>query len=107
MTPPVGSAAEEAIKSRGGKSPGSVSKKTYAVVVGEDPGVSKLNKAVELGIPVLDATAFAHLLETGETGSPSQDESEDGEGPLVGEGCAAVLGQPPVDHLHGVDPLGQ
>lgn len=59
-------AAEEAITSRGGKSPGSVSKKTTAIVVGEGPGASKFNKAQELGIPILDESQFAHLLETGE-----------------------------------------
>jgi DNA ligase (NAD+) len=58
--------AEAAIKSRGGKSPGSVSKKTTAVVVGEDPGASKLTKAEELGVPVLDEDGFVELLETGE-----------------------------------------
>src|SRR5690606_11490395 len=36
--------AEEAIKARGGKSPGSVSKKTTALVVGESPGASKVTK---------------------------------------------------------------
>ncbi len=61
-------AAEEAIKDRGGKSPGSVSKKTTAVVVGADPGAAKLNKAQELGVPLLDELGFAHLLETGEVG---------------------------------------
>ncbi|MBV8690747.1 MAG: NAD-dependent DNA ligase LigA [Actinobacteria bacterium] len=59
-------AAEEAIKARGGKSPGSVSKKTTAVVVGEAPGAAKLTKAQELGVPILDEAAFTHLLETGE-----------------------------------------
>ena len=58
--------AEEAIKSRGGKSPGSVSKKTTAVVAGAEPGAAKLNKATELGIPVIDEAAFARLLDTGE-----------------------------------------
>jgi DNA ligase (NAD+) len=58
--------AEEAITERGGKSPGSVSKKTTAVVVGEAPGQAKVTKAEELGIPVLDQAAFEHLLETGE-----------------------------------------
>ncbi|MGE0509424.1 MAG: NAD-dependent DNA ligase LigA [Acidimicrobiia bacterium] len=58
--------AEAAIKDRGGKSPGSVSKKTFAVVVGAEPGASKLTKAEELGVPVLDETSFARLLETGE-----------------------------------------
>jgi DNA ligase (NAD+) len=59
-------AAEEAITSRGGKAPGSVSKKTTAVVVGEAPGNAKVTKAGELGIPVLDEAAFVQLLETGE-----------------------------------------
>ena len=58
--------AEEAITARGGKSPGSVSKKTTAVVVGEGPGASKLTKAEELGIPILDEAGFVHLLDTGE-----------------------------------------
>jgi DNA ligase (NAD+) len=59
-------AAEEAITSRGGKSPGSVSKKTTAVVVGDSPGASKLTKAEELGVPVLDEAQFEKMLETGE-----------------------------------------
>jgi DNA ligase (NAD+) len=58
--------AEEAVKARGGKSPGSVSKKTTAVVVGENPGAAKLTKAETLGVPILDEAGFAHLLETGE-----------------------------------------
>jgi DNA ligase (NAD+) len=59
--------AEEAILARGGKSPGSVSKNTLAVVVGETPGASKVTKAEQLGIPVLHgADAFRALLETGE-----------------------------------------
>ena len=58
--------AEAAIKTRGGKSPGSVSKKTTAVVVGEGPGASKITKAEELGIPVLDEEGFRHLLDTGD-----------------------------------------
>ena len=45
-----------------GKAPGSVSKKTAAVVVGADPGAAKLNKAQELGVPLLDELGFAHLL---------------------------------------------
>lgn len=58
--------AEEAIKARGGKSPGSVSKKTTAVVIGESPGAAKTSKAEELGIPVLNEEQFEHLLATGE-----------------------------------------
>ena len=57
--------AEAAVKQRGGKSPGSVSKKTTAVVVGSDPGASKVTKAEELGIPILDEAGFLHVLETG------------------------------------------
>jgi len=58
--------AEAAIKALGGKSPGSVSKKTTAVVIGDGPGASKVDKATELGIPVLDEDGFRHLLDTGE-----------------------------------------
>jgi DNA ligase (NAD+) len=57
---------EAVIKAHGGKSPGSVSKKTTAVVVGDGAGASKLTKATELGIPVLDEAGFEHLLATGE-----------------------------------------
>jgi DNA ligase (NAD+) len=63
--------AEEAILARGGKSPGSVSKKTYALVVGEGPGAAKLAKATDLGVPVIDEGAFAALLETGELPEPA------------------------------------
>ncbi len=58
--------AEQAILERGGKSPGTVSKKTYAVVLGASPGQSKVTKAEQVGVPVIDENAFAHLLETGE-----------------------------------------
>ena len=58
--------AEEAITLRGGKSPGSVSKKTTAVVVGDEPGAAKVAKAAELRVPTLDGAAFARLLDTGE-----------------------------------------
>ncbi len=55
-----------AIKARGGKSPGSVSSKTTALVVGENPGASKLEKAEKLGIPILDEAQFQWLIESGE-----------------------------------------
>lgn len=58
--------AEEAIKERGGKSPGSVSARTFALVIGAEPGASKLTKAESLGVPVLDEAGFEHLLATGE-----------------------------------------
>ena len=57
--------AADAIAARGGKSPGSVSKKTLALVVGENPGASKLTKAESLGVPIVDADGFEQLLETG------------------------------------------
>jgi DNA ligase (NAD+) len=65
------SAAEDAITVRGGKSPGSVSKRTTAVVAGSEPGAAKLTRANQLGVPVLDEAAFARLLETGEVGPGS------------------------------------
>ncbi len=58
--------AEASILARGGKSPGSVSKKTFAVVVGEGPGASKVAKAEQLGVPMVDGDGFGALLETGE-----------------------------------------
>ncbi|MBI2168509.1 MAG: NAD-dependent DNA ligase LigA [Actinobacteria bacterium] len=54
--------ARAAIEERGGKVAGSVSKKTSYVVVGTDPG-SKLAKAEQLGVPILDEPAFVKLLE--------------------------------------------
>jgi DNA ligase (NAD+) len=61
---------EATIKAHGGKSPASVSKKTTAVVVGAEPGASKLTKAETLGVPVLDEDAFEHLLATGDLPDP-------------------------------------
>jgi DNA ligase (NAD+) len=58
--------AEEAILARGGRSPGSVSAKSFALVVGAEPGSAKLRKAEELGIPIVDAAHFVELLESGE-----------------------------------------
>ncbi|MEV0199351.1 NAD-dependent DNA ligase LigA [Nonomuraea sp. NPDC050691] len=56
--------AAEAITSRGGKVAGSVSKKTAFVVVGENAG-SKYDKAVSLGVPILDEAGFDTLLKDG------------------------------------------
>jgi DNA ligase (NAD+) len=53
--------AEAAIRAAGGKPAGSVSKKTDYVAAGPGAG-SKLGKAEELGIPVLDADGFRRLL---------------------------------------------
>jgi DNA ligase (NAD+) len=56
--------AKEAILARGGKAASSVSKKTDFVVVGDSPG-SKYDKAVQLGVPVLDEDGFRVLLSDG------------------------------------------
>jgi DNA ligase (NAD+) len=56
--------AAEAAEGLGAKVSGSVSKKTSFVVAGDSPG-SKYDKAVSLGIPVLDEEGFAILLEKG------------------------------------------
>ena len=58
--------ARSAIAARGGKSPGGVSARTFALVAGAEPGASKVNKAAEAGVPVIDEAAFLRLLETGE-----------------------------------------
>ena len=59
--------AKEAIVARGGKAASSVSKKTAYVVAGDAPG-SKFDKAVELGVPILDEDGFRRLLDNGPDG---------------------------------------
>jgi DNA ligase (NAD+) len=59
--------ATEAIVARGGKAASSVSKKTAYVVAGDSPG-SKYDKAVELGVPILDEDGFRRLLDSGPDG---------------------------------------
>jgi DNA ligase (NAD+) len=56
--------AEQAVRDAGGKPAGSVSKKTDYVIAGPGAG-SKLAKAEELEIPILDANAFKALLAGG------------------------------------------
>jgi DNA ligase (NAD+) len=56
--------AAEAVQQAGGKVTSSVSKKTGFVVAGENAG-SKYDKAVELGVTILDAAAFRLLLAEG------------------------------------------
>ena len=43
---------------------GSVSGKTAGLIVGEEPGASKLTKAQKLGVPQLDEAALRELLAT-------------------------------------------
>ncbi|HYR13660.1 MAG TPA: BRCT domain-containing protein, partial [Mycobacterium sp.] len=59
--------AKEAIVARGGKAASSVSKKTAYVVAGDAPG-SKYDKAVELGVAILDEDGFRRLLDSGPDG---------------------------------------
>lgn len=56
------SEAQEMIERRGGKASGSVSKKTTYVLAGEEAG-SKLDKATQLGVPVIDEEQFRRMLE--------------------------------------------
>ena len=53
--------AEDLIRAMGGTAAGSVSKKTAYVLAGEKAG-SKLDKARQLGVPVLDEAAFFALI---------------------------------------------
>jgi len=64
-------AAAAAVQDRGGKVSGSVSKKTSYVVVGDSPG-SKYDKALQLGVPVLDEDGFDVLLESGPDAAASR-----------------------------------
>jgi DNA ligase (NAD+) len=58
--------AAAAVATRGGRVTSSVSKQTSFLVAGENPG-SKYDKAVSLGVPVLDEAGFARLLAGGPT----------------------------------------
>jgi len=54
--------AQAELEARGAKVTNSVSKKTTGLVVGEEPGASKLTKAQREGVPLLDEAALVELL---------------------------------------------
>ncbi len=58
-------AATEAVQERGGKVTSAVSRKTGFVVAGTDPGSAKYDKALKLGVAILDDAGFTVLLEQG------------------------------------------
>lgn len=62
--------AQAAIEAAGGRATSSVSAKTTALVVGESPGASKVAKANELGVPVVDEETFRRLLSEGPAALP-------------------------------------
>ncbi|HEY1667778.1 MAG TPA: NAD-dependent DNA ligase LigA [Trebonia sp.] len=66
--------AAEAVRAAGGKVTSSVSKKTSFVVAGENAG-SKHDKAVELGVTILDEPAFKRLLEGGPDAVATEDQA--------------------------------
>jgi DNA ligase (NAD+) len=58
--------AEEAIMARGGTAPSSVSRRTFALVLGANPGATKLRAAERFGVPIVPGERFEELLERGE-----------------------------------------
>ncbi|HEX5631275.1 MAG TPA: NAD-dependent DNA ligase LigA [Acidimicrobiia bacterium] len=57
--------AKAAVEERGGKVTSSVSARTTAVVAGDAPGAAKIDRANELGIPIVDESVFVDLLSRG------------------------------------------
>jgi DNA polymerase-3 subunit epsilon len=54
-----------AILRRGGKSPSSISGKTYALITGDQPGGAKVQQAIDAGVQILTAGEFRTLLDEG------------------------------------------
>jgi DNA ligase (NAD+) len=54
--------AQAELEARGAKVTGSVSKKTTGLIVGEEPGASKLTKAQQVGVALLGEEELAELL---------------------------------------------
>ena len=64
--------AQEMIRKNGGKATGSVSKKTSIVLAGESAG-SKLDKARELGVRIIDEAQFLQMIEQQKRPEPTGD----------------------------------
>jgi DNA ligase (NAD+) len=62
--------AKAAVEERGGKVTSSVSARTSAVVAGESPGAAKIDRANELGVPIVDEARFVDLLARGAAALP-------------------------------------
>ena len=88
--------AGEAVRAAGGKVTSSVSKKTDFVVAGENAG-AKYDKAVELGVPILDEAAFRVLLTNGPEAARPDPEA-------VSPDPAAGRTRPPADALRSAEP---
>ena len=65
------------------------------MVVGEGPGATKIRRAEELGVPVVDAAGFAVLLETGELPG-----DRGGAVPGAGDGAGGAAGPQGSAALH-------
>lgn len=92
--------AKEAIIQAGGKAASSVSKKTDFVAAGPGAG-SKLAKAEELGIPVLDAAGFAILVTEGPAGLPG---GTSGDGDPAADSAADAAEPPATDKPATAEP---
>jgi DNA ligase (NAD+) len=96
--------AKEAILIRGGKAAGSVSKNTSYVVAGENAG-TKLDKAEQLGLPVLDEDGFRELLANGPAGASDSAAAGASDGDAAADGgaddAAANNGDAPEGHQEG------
>ncbi len=69
------SAIKETIERFGGKASSSVSKKTTFLLVGAEPGSSKVEKAAELGVPTITEEEFQAMIDGSDVAADDNDES--------------------------------